>query len=548
MLITTGSHMPARIVKLVSAVGVTASMLALAGCAAEGSGSGRADVPRSSPSAPSAHASAGAAAEGITVTAPVGSREIEYTVGPLVNDGDLSILPVTAVDVTQAPAGQPVDISSLWGGLFPGAHGVRLLDADEGTVEDAATSSRGTGYYTTGSLTVAEEPVVMHIVFGAQSASTIDALIPFAGLAADVPVVDLDDLAESDGGAEQAELLTSALDELVSDRAQVTVQRASLETFQQSIDGAVDTAVTPEQVVITVNADVLFDVDQATITTGARAALMTAAQQFAGYGAGSLTVVGHTDDVGEEDDNEDLSVRRAQAVADHLTTVADLSPYTVSVEGRGESQPRAAGTTAEDRALNRRVELLFEPGVPTQPVAPSPTDFVLPDSVGPSAQGGDGVTLTGRGDWLAHVSLAGVVKRGGLLIGEVHIRSAEGEVVAPGEMFSVGSLRSPRGELTSHQMYTPANLTLVSGDQRFYPVDYMPHGDPSPSRIPLAEINVRQDLRKGETLVITVVWPAAAAGENGRQVVLDHFNPKADDPVLSAIRPPFRLTDIPVTT
>ena len=525
-------------------------MLLLAGCTSEGAGAETTSSPGSSAAAPKSTATTGPApvAEGITMTVPVGHRDIEYTVGPLVNDGDLSILPITAVDVSGRTAGDPVDISALWGGLYPGAYGVRLLDGSKGTVEDAAASAGGSSYYTTGSLEVAQEPLDMYVIFGAQTEPTIDALLPFAGLAADVPVVDIDDLAQSDDGADLADALTIALDDLVADRSKVSVRVATVDTFQTSVDGAVDTAVTPDQVVINVSADVLFDVDQATITSGADAALRSAAAQFAGYSSGALTVVGHTDDVGEAGYNQDLSVRRAQAVADHLSAVVDLSPYTVGVEGRGESEPRAAGTSEGDRALNRRVELLFTPEVPAVAVAPAATDFVLPESAGPSATGAEGVTLDGRNDWQAHVSMADVVRRGDLLVGQVTITAAVGEIVAPGEMFSVGSLRSPRGELASGQMYTPANLTLVSGDQRFYPVDYVAHtGDPSAARVPVAEINLRPDLPEGGTYVTAVVWPAAAAGADGKEVVLDLFNPQADDPIFYSVRPPFRLTDIPVT-
>lgn len=532
-----------------TAAGLASCMLVASGCTPEGSGSENRPSPSASPStSPAASEPAADVPEGVRLTASVGLREIEYTIGPLVNDGDLSILPIAAVDVTAAPTGDPVNISALWGGLYPGAHGVRLLDAHAGTIEDAAVSATGNGYYTTGSLTIDPVPLAMHVVFGAQSAPTIDALIPFAGLAADVPVVDLDDLAGSDAGAELADGLTVAFDDLVSDRSNVTARVAALDTFQTSIDGAVDTAVTPARVIINVSADVLFDVDQATITAGADTALTSAAQQFAGYTGGALTVVGHTDDVGEDGYNQDLSVRRAQAVADHLETVADLSSYTVTVEGRGESEPRSAGTSADDRAMNRRVELAFTPDEPAAPVAPPTADPVLPDSAGPSARGAEGVTLEGREEWKVHVSLAGVVRRGDLLIGEVRITSEEGEIVAPGEMFSIGSLRSPRGELASTQMYTPANLTLVSGDQRFYPVDYLrDDGDPSGVRVPVTEINLRPNLEEGGTYVATVVWPAAAAGAEGDEVVLDHFNPRSDDPILSTTRPPFRLTDIPVT-
>lgn len=529
----------------IAVTGVVACLLTVTACTPEDAEAEQQPTSSASASAtPSASAEPDSGdGEGVVLETRVGTRDIEYTVGPLVNDGDLAVLPITAVDVTRAPAGDPVNISVLWGGLHPGAHGVRLLDAENMTVEDSATADRA--LYTTGSLTVGQDdPLAMHVIFGARQAATVDVLVPFAGLVADVPVVDLDGL---DDASELGTSVTAALEDLVTDPSAVTTHVAPLDTFQVSVDGAVDTRVTPEQVVINVSADVLFDVDQATITSGADAALTSAATQFSGYAGGELTVIGHTDDVGEEAYNQDLSVRRAQSVADHMGTLVDLSPYTVTVEGRGESELRAPGTSDTDRALNRRVELVFVPDVPAPP-APVATDFALPDSEGPTAPGGDGVTLTGQGDAQVHVALSEVRRRGQLLVGEVRIDHVAGTVSAPGEMFALGGIRSVRGDVAPSQMYSPVNLTLVAGDQRFSPVDYLPAGsEVGEPRRPVTEFNMREALPAGGTYVATVVWPLAAAGPAADQVTLDLFNPLADA-AYRAIRPPFRLTDIPVTS
>jgi outer membrane protein OmpA-like peptidoglycan-associated protein len=70
----------------------------------------------------------------------------------------------------------------------------------------------------------------------------------------------------------------------------------------------------------------------------------------------TISVNGHTDDVGSDAYNQKLSERRAQSVRDYLVQ-AGLSPEILSVEGHGKSLPLVRGTSDAARAKNRRVEL-----------------------------------------------------------------------------------------------------------------------------------------------------------------------------------------------
>jgi outer membrane protein OmpA-like peptidoglycan-associated protein len=70
----------------------------------------------------------------------------------------------------------------------------------------------------------------------------------------------------------------------------------------------------------------------------------------------TISVNGHTDDVGTDAYNQKLSERRAQSVRDYLVK-AGLSQEILSVEGHGKSRPIVAGNTEAARAKNRRVEL-----------------------------------------------------------------------------------------------------------------------------------------------------------------------------------------------
>ena len=70
----------------------------------------------------------------------------------------------------------------------------------------------------------------------------------------------------------------------------------------------------------------------------------------------TISVNGHTDDVGSEAYNRKLSERRAEAVRDYLVT-SGLSAEILSVEGHGKALPLVPGRSETARAKNRRVEL-----------------------------------------------------------------------------------------------------------------------------------------------------------------------------------------------
>jgi outer membrane protein OmpA-like peptidoglycan-associated protein len=70
----------------------------------------------------------------------------------------------------------------------------------------------------------------------------------------------------------------------------------------------------------------------------------------------TVSVNGHTDDVGTDDYNQKLSERRAEAVRDYLVK-AGLAPDILSVQGHGKSMPLVRGTSDAARGKNRRVEL-----------------------------------------------------------------------------------------------------------------------------------------------------------------------------------------------
>lgn len=78
------------------------------------------------------------------------------------------------------------------------------------------------------------------------------------------------------------------------------------------------------------------------------------------YQQSMVEVVGHTDSTGTDSYNQDLSLRRARAVAEHLKAQA-VTPNRLIVIGRGEAEPIASNATASGQAQNRRVEIRISP-------------------------------------------------------------------------------------------------------------------------------------------------------------------------------------------
>jgi outer membrane protein OmpA-like peptidoglycan-associated protein len=71
-----------------------------------------------------------------------------------------------------------------------------------------------------------------------------------------------------------------------------------------------------------------------------------------------LIINGHTDNIGDDALNLDLSRRRAAAVRRALVEQYKIEDSRLSTNGFGASQPKESNDSDRGRALNRRVELV----------------------------------------------------------------------------------------------------------------------------------------------------------------------------------------------
>ncbi|MDN7638825.1 OmpA family protein [Burkholderia cepacia] len=112
---------------------------------------------------------------------------------------------------------------------------------------------------------------------------------------------------------------------------------------------------------ITVTGDSNFDFNQAALTPGGRDRLNKLVSDAAGVTFTTVMVSGYTDGVGSVAYNQDLSERRARAVANYLK-VQGLKAGQFVARGYGKSDPVASNATADGRARNRRVEIILNSG------------------------------------------------------------------------------------------------------------------------------------------------------------------------------------------
>ncbi len=111
---------------------------------------------------------------------------------------------------------------------------------------------------------------------------------------------------------------------------------------------------------LTMNSEVSFDYDSATIKPAFRNTLDKLADLLRKYDRTVVHVVGHTDSRGSEAYNQSLSERRARSVVDYLIS-RGVPADRLRSEGRGEHEPRDTNATEAGRQLNRRVEVYVKP-------------------------------------------------------------------------------------------------------------------------------------------------------------------------------------------
>ena len=104
--------------------------------------------------------------------------------------------------------------------------------------------------------------------------------------------------------------------------------------------------------------DVLFKSGSFELLSAARERLAKVSGIVLAYPSLHLQVEGHTDSVGTDDYNQQLSEKRAGTVRDYLVQQG-ISADSIESRGFGKTEPVASNETPEGRQQNRRVEMVI---------------------------------------------------------------------------------------------------------------------------------------------------------------------------------------------
>lgn len=113
------------------------------------------------------------------------------------------------------------------------------------------------------------------------------------------------------------------------------------------------------QIQLLMPSNITFDFDSAVFKTGFNRTLDSVAKVLTEYDKTKVIVSGYTDNIGKAAYNNELSLKRARAVADYLI-LRDVSPARISVYGYGSQYPIASNATEAGRAQNRRVTITLQ--------------------------------------------------------------------------------------------------------------------------------------------------------------------------------------------
>lgn len=163
------------------------------------------------------------------------------------------------------------------------------------------------------------------------------------------------EIAESQAVEKRADAQIQALGE---QRGEVRLEQAEARAAELERQLAALQAERTERGYVMTLEDILFDVDEASLTTGGQQEVARLAEFMREFPEQNVVIEGHTDSTGDDAYNQQLSERRAMSVENALIRLG-IDPMRVAAVGYGERFPEVSNETAGGRQQNRRVEIVI---------------------------------------------------------------------------------------------------------------------------------------------------------------------------------------------
>jgi outer membrane protein OmpA-like peptidoglycan-associated protein/tetratricopeptide (TPR) repeat protein len=149
--------------------------------------------------------------------------------------------------------------------------------------------------------------------------------------------------AKKEGAAFAAKLITKEEIQAQKTKKEVSVKGKDMEVSKVEIGGAY------------VIDDILYTTASADLSQRSKVMLKQFARYLQDNPTMKIVIQGHTDDVGDEEKNLELSAERAKVVKDYLVSQG-INGGRLTSKGLGETQPKIENDSEEARAKNRRTE------------------------------------------------------------------------------------------------------------------------------------------------------------------------------------------------
>lgn len=162
------------------------------------------------------------------------------------------------------------------------------------------------------------------------------------------------------GGDDRSAIIGGVAGAVIGGAIGENMARQERELNQQLYGTGVQITNTGSQLRVILPEGVTFPTGSAVVNADFLPALRELARSLRTYPNSTVRVVGHTDNVGSMAYNMELSRERALAVARILIRYGVASSR-ITYSGRGFAEPIASNSTANGRAMNRRVEVVITP-------------------------------------------------------------------------------------------------------------------------------------------------------------------------------------------